>query len=74
MSVHHIDSDVVFTPLDGKALVDGNGSFRSCSTQTRSAALRILLGTQIDDATALLPDHDAPGSLTSEKCSFQMDG
>jgi hypothetical protein len=32
------------------------------------------LGTQVDDPPTLLPDHDAPSSLTSEKGSLQIDG
>jgi hypothetical protein len=75
MSVRPHLSDVVLTPLDGKAFGQmSNGSFGHAVHRLGRQRYESCLGTQIDDATALLPNHDAPGSLTSEKCSLKIDG
>ena len=70
-----IHSDVVLPPLNGEAFGQMcNGGLRHAVHRFGRQCNEPRLGTQVDDVIALLPDHDAPGSLTSEKCSLQIDG
>src|SRR5579864_7860696 len=67
--------DVVFAPLDRQTLREvydgglGHAINAFCGERGKSC-----LRTHINNATVLLADHDAPGSLAGEERAFQVDG
>ncbi len=67
--------DVVLAPFDGQALGEvGDGGFAGAVNRFRGQRGESSLRAHVDDAAAVLADHDFRGSLRGEERCFQIDG